>query len=197
MSKNKEIKNNYLQRLQTDINIDRTTLKELQASYKFRKMHADTVLNHMTRHMKIEDVRPIQRSMIHMFLNTPFVANDNTFKDLINSGRMDIFSDGELKFELLELYTFYKKIKAQEAHIELDNREYIFNPSAASVDYVTYYDLPVEERYQILQEQFNDHRIPNGLMIYRNNHPEFDKRFTEALGKIISIDSIITLQLKE
>jgi len=99
--------------------------------------------------------------MIHMFVNTPFLANDNTFTDLINSGSMDIFIDGKLKFELLELYTLYRKIKAQEAHIEDDNR------------------------------------VPNGFMICRNNHPEFDKMFTEALNKNIAIDSIITSQMNE
>ena len=61
---------------------------------------------------------------------------------------------------------------------------------------MSYFELPVEEVYEVLKAQFNDHRIPNGLMIYRNNHPEFDKRFTDALNKNVSIDSIIALQLK-
>lgn len=91
------------------------------------------------------------------------------------------------------MINFLRQIRRKLAD---DNRIYIFNPSAASVDYLSYYDLTVEELYEVMKEQYNDHLIPNGLMIYRNNHPKFNQYFTDALNKISVLDSLITLHIK-
>ena len=132
-----------------------------------------------------------------MFFRDKFIAHENTFKDLTSSGRLDLLTKSEIKLELMELYSTYKKMHEIELHYERDLNAYIYDPLAALINYPEYTSLPTEQLYEAQKGWLKaDNRPINGVWLYRGASSELAKLCSESLLKIAKIDSLIVLELE-
>jgi hypothetical protein len=188
------IRNDYLQRLKLDLEKDRNKLIDLQASNEYRGICADTIIS-LYSNLKVEDTRMFQKALNQMFFNEKFIAHDNTFKDLTSSGRLDLFTDSQVKFELMELYSIYKTIHELEIHYERDLNEYIYDPLASSINYHEYLKLPIDELYKEQKKWLKaDPRPINGVWLYRGGSRNLGRLFSESISRIVTLDSLISLE---
>jgi hypothetical protein len=80
-------------------------------------MKSETAIN-IYDDLKLEDTKTLFTSLSSLYYANKFIAHDNTFNDLINSGCLDLVSNGDLKFELQELHSVYNSIYELENHME-------------------------------------------------------------------------------
>jgi hypothetical protein len=74
--------------------------------------------------------------------------------------------------------------------------EYIYNPTAATLDYNKNYSLTTKQLYEEFKKLLEDRRVMNAVWIYRGNSGRLQRLFSKSLNKISTIDSLILIALE-
>lgn len=185
----------YLKRLQEDFSADRDNLESEINSLDWRYEQLNKLMPYLL------DSLPASDMDINLFFTSAyrdhFMESDNTFQDLVNNGRMDLFEQNELKHELFELYALYDELNSYEEVVLEDNRLYVNSPLWGNHDLQKLMLHPgskisVNEAERIL----SDAALRNGYYLYRINIPNMKNLYQECLEKIAVLDSMLLSQLQ-
>jgi hypothetical protein len=117
----------YLQNIKSDAIVN---IGEMR---KFIKVRKDTIAaaNRILKYFEGEPVTnysAFNADGMMIYNWEKFYQNDNTFKELINSGNLALLNNETIKKHLLDIEAVYKKLKSEEAHYRFDTEKNIYEP---------------------------------------------------------------------
>jgi hypothetical protein len=187
-----KIRQDYLIRLQEDLKLDRDELMGLQEAHETRTLKATRMLPYFDK----SEIHPDTFNNLYWFLfyDKDFIENDNTFRDLINTGRLELFSQNELKEKLLDLYAIYLRLNAKELHIRIDNKDFIYNPTSIVDMEALTKGVDFQSNFQKIN---SDRRIKNGFLLYTVNAYALSNLYHSGMDKLRELDSLIVSELEK
>jgi Family of unknown function (DUF6090) len=124
-TRSRELK--YLKAIRQDLNVDLKRLSELN-SFRKQKIASNTkILEHFEGKEKL-DLDKLSKIVVQSAMEEIFVPNNNTYKEMLSSGNMNLIKSDTIRLLLLELETLYKTNQFFIDHETFDYREYISKP---------------------------------------------------------------------
>ena len=134
--KNKIIENTYLENIKTDL---KTNLRYLE---KFIEKRQETVNSvgitlEFFNEKKTLDINKFNYHCLTVLNWSPFEQHDNTYQELINSGKLSILTNKTIKDSLQNMQTNFKGIQFIESEMEEDYERYLYDPFFSTIDLET------------------------------------------------------------
>ena len=134
--KNKIIENTYLENIKTDL---KTNLIYLE---KFISKRQETVNSVASILIYFNEEEPFNIIDFNFHCLTvmdwsPFEQHDNTYQELINSGKLSILTNKTIKNSLQNMQTKFKSIQFIESEMEEDYERYLYDPFFSTIDLET------------------------------------------------------------
>ncbi|WP_179345537.1 DUF6090 family protein [Winogradskyella ursingii] len=213
--KARAIEINYLKNIKNDLNQEVLNNKHFE-DFRFSKVKAASYLLNTKEPQSIEDAKAYVDNYETVFRWNTFVPNNNTFKELLSSGKLSLITNDSIKNQLLELDKFYADISINEDHMRREFQDYLYDiqiyntsgldffdnadPNYGAPKRLSLSDIP-DSRYQKIIEDsqwlFNDQTFGNGLKLaILNNgliaktHKDLDEDF-KALISLIEEEILI------
>lgn len=117
----------YLGNIKTDLEIN---LQEMERYLEYRTesiASANRVIEHFEG-KPITDYAAFNADGVHIYEWERFWQNDNTFKELVNSGNLALISNEDIKTALLDIELLYKIMKSEEDHYRFDTETALYKP---------------------------------------------------------------------
>ena len=178
----------YLKNVKADLQ------KEIENNERFKAYHfekAETCSTLLTSKAPetIEDVQVYTDRYELVFIWFAFVPNNNTFKELLSSGNLNLIKNDSIKNGLLELDKLYANISSTEYHMRREYEAYLYDthinnisalgffdvtkPRFGLPDRLTVADIPKSEHSKLIadaQWQHHDQTFQNGLKLAMMNN---------------------------
>lgn len=114
----------YLKAIRLDLNVDLKRLSEL-THFRQQKLISNTkILEHFEGKDNL-DLDQLSKMVVHSVMEETFAPNNNTYKEMLSSGNMNLIKSDTIRLLLLELETLYKTNQFFIDHETFDYRENI------------------------------------------------------------------------
>ena len=178
----------YLRNVKADL------LKEVEnneqfAAYHFEKAETCSTLLTSEAPKSIEELQVYTDRYELVFVWYAFVPNNNTFKELLSSGNLNLIKNDLIKNGLLELDKLYANINGTEHHMRREYEAYLYDTHVKNISALEFFDstkpnfgLPERLDVQDIPEsaygkliadaqwQHNDQTFRNGLKLAMMNN---------------------------
>jgi hypothetical protein len=125
--KERKLEHKYLKSLLIDLNRDLESLENLKKVRQISNESAWTLLNTESISASYAAQSEWSDHMINIGFWYEFVPNDNTFKELSNSGNLSLFQNDSVKIGLLNLEAFNDQIIAARDHMRREFDQYLYD----------------------------------------------------------------------
>ena len=194
----------YLKNIQQDLQKDLARLSYL-LNFRKERLKGDHKLIEHINGASIVDVTETTKNVVNSLMEQRFSPNNNTYKELSNSGNLNLISNDSIKSLLLELEELYKTNTFGIEHETYDYREYISKPL---IEYIDYEQLtPVFLGEKTIQEQgittesfdalFKSRAYKNGLYIFSLTSTDMISFYEKIETKSKQIITMIQKELNE
>ena len=124
--KERAVEINYLKNIKKDL------IKELKntnyfSTIRYDKIKASSFLLNTTEPKTISEAITYINNYETVFMWYAYVPNNNTFKELLSSGKLSLISNEKIKNQLLELDKIYADITIYENHMRREFEEYLYD----------------------------------------------------------------------
>ena len=116
---------------------------------------------------------------VNVYTWSKFFQNNNTFRELTNSGNLGIISNDSIKNGLLNLDSVYKKLKSEEEHFRFDAELLIYEPSYNILDL-----NPIVKNYTY---QMSNGMAGENLELPRSNYEKLLKDLKQKNGFVMAV----------
>ena len=116
---------------------------------------------------------------VNVYTWSKFFQNNNTFRELTNSGNLGIISNDSIKNGLLNLDSVYKKLKSEEEHFRFDAEILIYEPSYNILDL-----NPIVKNYTY---QMSNGMAGENLELPRSNYEKLLKDLKQKNGFVMAV----------
>ncbi|MFY9242775.1 MAG: DUF6090 family protein [Polaribacter sp.] len=130
----------YLKKLQSDITLEfqnNDSLIHLRASSAKAAAH----LLDFKPLETAKDVITLETTINQVFTRNVFIPTNNTYKELLSSGNLNLISNDSIKDYLMELDKMYVAIHNHEYHMYREYEEYLYNITVFNVHAINLIDL--------------------------------------------------------
>ncbi len=131
--KERTIEIRYLQNLKSDLENDSLALLEIRA-YRMNTVKAAQDLLSIANSGSIEDVYEVDSLYWAIGVWWEFIPNDNTFQELISSGRLNLIEDESIKKSLMKLSKDYDQIVVDRNHMRREYDQYLYDQMVSSIN---------------------------------------------------------------
>ena len=134
--KNKIIENTYIENIKTDLIINLVSLEKFIAKREETVKSVGVILEFFN------EQRPLDINEFNFYCLTvmdwnPFEQHDNTYQELLNSGKLSILTNKTIKDSLQNMQTSFKSIQFIESEMEEDYERYLYEPFFSTIDLET------------------------------------------------------------
>ena len=180
----------YLQNLKTDLNLNISELDKYISVRNSRIESANYVLEHFEG-KPLTDLNDFALHTTNIYVWQKFSQHDNTFQELIYSGKLALISNDTIKNELLNLQALYKKLKNEEAHFRYDAEILLYEPSYGVLDL-----NPIVKNYTY---QVTKGQAGENVELPKANYEAMLKDIKQKNGFVMAVYefSVMNMQFKE
>ena len=134
IAQERKVEIKYLQSLKQDLRKDSVSLNN------FKYIRNDLIktirsLLEMADSGNYDDPESTYNQMVKIGLWYSFKPNENTFRELINSGNFSIISNDSIRTYLMEINAINEDIISQREHMRRDFDQYVYDPWFTSVKF--------------------------------------------------------------
>ncbi len=178
----------YLRNVKADL-LNEVQNNEQFAAYHFKKAETCSTLLTSEAPKSIEELQVYTDRFELVFVWYVFVPNNNTFKELLSSGNLNLIKNDSIKNGLLELDKLYANISGTEHHMRREYEVYLYDTHVKNISALEFFDMTnpkfgfpdrlgvkdiPESAYGKLiadaQWQHNDQTFRNGLKLAMMNN---------------------------
>jgi hypothetical protein len=123
----------YLKNIKSDLQLNITHINNYVATREQTIASASTVIDHYEG-KPIEDLEAFNVHTVNVYTWQKFSQINNTFQELINSGKFALISNDSIKTLLLNIESLYKSLKDEEAHFRYDAETLLYEPQYEMMD---------------------------------------------------------------
>ena len=123
----------YLKNIKTDLQLNITHLDNYITTRERSINSANTVIEHYEG-KPVENLETFNVHTVNIYTWRKFSQINNTFQELINSGKLALISNDSIKGILLNMESLYKTLKDEEAHFRYDAEVLLYEPQYNMMD---------------------------------------------------------------
>jgi hypothetical protein len=123
----------YLKNLKTDLQLNIAHIDTYIVTREAAIVSANTVIEHYEG-KPVEDLEAFNVHTVNIYTWQKFSQINNTFQELVNSGKLAMISNDSIKGLLLNLESLYKSLKDEEAHFRYDAETLLYEPQYEMMD---------------------------------------------------------------
>jgi hypothetical protein len=123
----------YLKNLKTDLQLNIAHIDNYLGTREKAIASANTVIEHYEG-KPVEDLEVFNVHTVNVYTWQKFSQINNTFQELINSGKLALISNDSIKGLLLNIESLYKSLKDEEAHFRYDAETLLYEPQYEMMD---------------------------------------------------------------
>lgn len=132
----KNIENTYIENIKTDLKINLISLEKFIADRQETVNLVDTILTFFNKERSL-DINEFNFHCLTVLDWYPFEQHDNTYQELLNSGKLSILTNKTIKNSLQNIQTNFKSIRFIESEMEEDYERYLYEPFFSIIDLET------------------------------------------------------------
>jgi hypothetical protein len=117
----------YLENISTDLQLNIKALQEFITSREVCIKASDSMIAMFEGERPI-DVDDFNRYGIDVMVWYPFQQNDNTYQELLNSGKLSLITNKTIKNQLQNMQSSFKKVTFVENEMQQDYEQYLYDP---------------------------------------------------------------------
>lgn len=123
----------YLKNIKTDLQLNIAHLDSYISSRETAIASANSIIEHYEG-KPIEDLETFNIQTVNIYTWKKFSQINNTFQELMNSGKLALISNDSIKSVLLNMESLYKTLKDEEAHFRYDAEILLYEPQYNMMD---------------------------------------------------------------
>ncbi|MEY8870424.1 hypothetical protein EVU94_01225 [Flavobacteriaceae bacterium 144Ye] len=180
-SKSEALKQQYLENIKSDIEIDKKNLKSIFQSIDKKIETLNTVLplintDNPEKHSKLSTIYTV-------FTSTDFFPKDVTYQTMINSGDFKLIDDFNLKTAIENHYSNYKIMLKDYERLDIIHKEYLGKYMIENVDF----DIMKKGQFGYNNEKLfkNILQSVNGALMIKRRATEQGIKSCDSLLKIL------------
>lgn len=125
-NKERAIEKNYLKNIKSDLQKEISN-NEYFIDFRYSKAEAASYLLNTNEPDDLASAENYAQQYENLFMWSTYVPNNNTFKELLSSGKLSIISNDTLKNKLQELNKTYERIANNENHMRREFEFYLYD----------------------------------------------------------------------
>ncbi|MCB0634856.1 MAG: DUF6090 family protein [Saprospiraceae bacterium] len=130
----------YIKSIKSDLTDELKDNNEMIA-YRSAKAKAASRLLTYTRPETVEEFRTYADTVGLVYIWGSFTPKDNTYKELISSGNLNLISDDSLRYYLLELDKMHVGIANLEHHMRREYEQYLYDATWPNTNFGLFADF--------------------------------------------------------
>ncbi|PTM03466.1 MAG: hypothetical protein DA407_13995 [Bacteroidetes bacterium] len=125
----------FLKNIKADLELNLVSLDEFIISRQEAVKSSKLIIDYFNNPNSI-NLNNFNLHSINVMVWFPFQQNDNTYQELLNSGKLSIISNKDIKDQMQNMQSSFKTIKFVENEMQQDFESYLYDPffSTADVD---------------------------------------------------------------
>jgi hypothetical protein len=123
----------YLENIKADLLLNLSSLETFIKTRKESIKSASIVLQYFEKEKPI-DYNDFNYHSLTVMVWFPFEQNDNTYQELMNSGKFSILSNKEIKNKLQNMQSSFKRVAFVENEMQQDFESYLYDPFFSIAD---------------------------------------------------------------
>jgi len=138
-NENRKIKiteNTYIENINTDLKINLLSLEKFLTKRQETVNSVEAILDFFNEKRPL-DINEFNFHCLTVMGWSPFEQHDNTYQELLNSGKLSILSNKTIKDSLQNMQTNFKSIRFIESEMEEDYERYLYDPFFSTIDLET------------------------------------------------------------
>ncbi len=192
----------YLENIKTDLQLNVTALNEFITSREVSNKSAKSILQYFEGEKAINYL-DFNKQSINIMIWFPFEQNDNTFQELINSGKLSILSNKKIKNALQNIKSSFNKITFVENEMQQDYETYLYEPYFTIADLNTsikLIEISSEKLKEVNQPQIDilleNQKFKNGFTLSIFNSDVLIEEYSLMLATTERLINLIDSELK-
>ena len=202
--KNKILEYTYLENIKTDLSLNITELQQFITSRKKCIISSSIILDYFEQ-KKALNPNDFNRHAIDVMIWYPFQQHNNTYQELLNSGKLSLISNKTIKDYLQNMETSFKKVAFVENEMQQDFERYLYDPFFNKVDLNTTfknYNAQISKLSEIealnseqIQTLLEDQLFKNGFVLAGFNSDILITEYTSILKTTKHLINLINTDL--
>jgi hypothetical protein len=211
--KERKVEVKYLNNLKRDLKKDSVDLASFIAIRKGKANAADRLLK-MASEDRLADVHQISLLFVTVGFWDEFVPNDNSFKELINSGQLNIISNDSIKDLLMNLSKANETLIGSRNHMKREYDQYLYDNWFTTVNFLEtrdqtmivepydwfmpdkiFMEVHADKIRQEVAQLFDNTSFLNGLTLAGGNNQLLAETYNEMLTDVNLLIRLINREL--
>jgi len=159
--KDRAVEIKYLKNLKRDLKNDSIALLEIQ-SHRMNTVRAVKSLLKIAASNDIEDIIKVDSLYWAIGIWWEFIPNDNTFQELISSGKLNIIKNEQIKDYLLKLSKDNEQIVVDRNHMRREYDQYLYDQMVPMISF-----LETKDPHQ-MKDSWENWFYSNKAVIHKN-----------------------------
>lgn len=130
----------YLKRVQSDLLAELENNAEMMV-HRSEKAKAASLLLSYPKPYSVDEFKAFAITLDRALFWEAFLPTNNTYKELLSSGNLNIISNDSLKNCLLELDKMYTTVSNNENHMRREYEHYLYDPSTPTTSISLFIDF--------------------------------------------------------
>jgi len=202
--KTKIIENTYIENIKTDLKINLKSFEKFIALRQETINSVQEILEFFNEERPL-DINEFNSHCLTILSWSPFEQHDNTYQELINSGKLSILTNKSIKNSLQNMQTNFKSIQFIESEMEEDYERYLYEPFFSTIDLQTSLmgiqakgvspkDLPELDLLNV-QILLKNKTFKNGFVLADYNSEDLIEEYNNMIKSTEKLISLIDVEL--
>lgn len=204
--KTRKLERSYLENIRTDLQQNLVTLDAFIINRKSSIASSEKVLAFINKINPL-DIDEFCFHTANVLVWYPFEQHDNTYQELLNSGKFSIISNKAIKDSLQNIQTSFKRIAFVENEMQQDFESYLYNPYFTTADMQTTIvnyeeqlsNRAISQSLDPVQVEvlLNNMAFKNGFVLSNFNSKDLIREYTKMISTTQELIGMIDVELEE
>ncbi len=195
----------YLSNILSDLQKEELDLNAFIALRNSKSEAASRLIKYIEG-QEVADLVAYNKDLWHVFQWPVHHANDNSFKELMNSGNLFKIKDNTIRQELLKLNAIYEQLAETREHLRYEYHEFLYEEMVEVVDYDLMWNAESKEMLTTrdsiaIQKSIDETKgnmvLKNAYVMSKNNNAYMGMICEKALKQVKQIIPLIEKDLEK
>ena len=188
--KNRNTEIAYLENIKDDLKLNLASLETFVAERKTSVEASENILKFFDKTESL-DINDFNRYCVTVMVWYPFEQHDNTYQELLNSGKLSSISNKAIKDHLQDMQTSFKRISFIENEMQQDFESYLYDPFFTTTDLNTALkNFDEQQRNVSIQSEpnleqvntlLNNQAFKNGFVLSAFNSKDLIQEYSQMI----------------
>ncbi|MFC4720852.1 DUF6090 family protein [Geojedonia litorea] len=196
----------YLENISADLQLNLSSLENFIAEREKSIEASANILPYFDRTAPL-DVNKFNKYCVTVMVWYPFEQHNNTYQELLNSGKLNTLSNKAIKDQLQDMQTSFKRIAFVENEMQQDFESYLYDPFFTTIDLnSSLKNFEQQDTNQVIETELNIEQVTkllnnqafkNGFVLSSFNSKDLISEYSKMITTTKNLINMIENELKQ